>query len=429
MVNEPMTTDSTPGDPAEPPALAALAAGTQHVRAGNILGGVGLAALMLSLPVTWFAQVALGDRVGSLGGMLALLSPLMLLAGWTLRSAVPKGRATVHVADGAIAISREGAEQRIPVNELTHGVVVPMADRARLELQRKNGSVLAVDVVPGETGALERLLAQIGIGPDKRRLRTRIGGWTSPVFRAFFCAIGLMATLIPLLIVFAPHWGDSWGIASERLLRTAILGGIAVASWVIADLSLGPEVVVGTDGISLKRAALRRFIPHAAIASVSARDGAARLTLRDDTDISLGSTADGAHALALVEHIKRAARTTGSPDTAARAEALDRRGRPLAEWRTELQRILKTAGDYRAAVLDRADLTAVLEDPDAPAERRIGAALALGPADDGAAAERIRVAAGACADERVRVALEDVAAGKPSDDTIETALATTRRTA
>jgi hypothetical protein len=58
-------------------------------------------------------------------------------------------------------------------------------------------------------------------------------------------------------------------------------------------------------------------------------------------------------------------------------------------------------------------LARVLEDAGAPAERRIGAALALGAAGEG---RRIERAVAACADTRLRIALESAATDRLAEE-------------
>ena len=96
----------------------------------------------------------------------------------------------------------------------------------------------------------------------------------------------------------------------------------------------------------------------------------------------------------------------------------------------------------RRTFLDRHNLFAVVEQTqrkwagkahfllalrtDGSAERRIGAALALARSGDPEAPTRIRVAARASADPRLRIALESVAAGEVVAAAVEEALAEER---
>lgn len=70
-----------------------------------------------------------------------------------------------------------------------------------------------------------------------------------------------------------------------------------------------------------------------------------------------------------------------------------------------------TAGP-RDAPVDAERLWRVVEDPAAPEEARVGAAVALGDGLDAEGRARLRVVAGGTAGPRVRVALEAVAEGE-----------------
>ena len=70
------------------------------------------------------------------------------------------------------------------------------------------------------------------------------------------------------------------------------------------------------------------------------------------------------------------------------------------------------------------ELLAVVEDPTAPAERRVGAALALGAsaAEVQDARVRVSVAAAACAYAPLRIAIDGAFEGEIDEDEVELAL-------
>jgi hypothetical protein len=113
----------------------------------------------------------------------------------------------------------------------------------------------------------------------------------------------------------------------------------------------------------------------------------------------------------------RKAWEAGSEAEGALAQ-LDRGGRSASAWRAAMRALLAAPENYREQAVTRDALVEVLESPGAPAERRVGAALALAGADDPETRTRIRVAAGACADERLRIALELAASDGLDDDGI-----------
>lgn len=96
--------------------------------------------------------------------------------------------------------------------------------------------------------------------------------------------------------------------------------------------------------------------------------------------------------------------------------ARSRRG--VEAWRA---RLLATDGaSFRVSSTSSDDIAAVLDDPSAPREARIGAALAL--ANDPAGRPKIRVAAEATAAPALRIALEQVEAGTLDAASLEASL-------
>ena len=100
-------------------------------------------------------------------------------------------------------------------------------------------------------------------------------------------------------------------------------------------------------------------------------------------------------------------------------------GRTIDAWRSALVGLVERGGDYREASLTLDDLARVLEDPSAPAEQRIGAALGLrslrGSEGAEAALTRIRIAAAATANPRVRIALTKAAEDELDDAAVDEA--------
>ena len=68
--------------------------------------------------------------------------------------------------------------------------------------------------------------------------------------------------------------------------------------------------------------------------------------------------------------------------------------------------------------LTREELSRALDDPDATPERRVGAALALVGTGDPEAHERVRIAAGACASDALREALQCIARDEIEEEVI-----------
>ncbi len=99
---------------------------------------------------------------------------------------------------------------------------------------------------------------------------------------------------------------------------------------------------------------------------------------------------------------------------------LERRGRAINVWKESIESALRSPTVYRLATPTRDQLEQVVEDAKAPAERRVGAALALASLP-GSPVERVRVAAEATADDRIRKALLDAAEGTLDEDAVAAA--------
>jgi hypothetical protein len=80
-----------------------------------------------------------------------------------------------------------------------------------------------------------------------------------------------------------------------------------------------------------------------------------------------------------------------------------------------LASLIRAAG-YRTGAVTARDLAAVIEDATLSAEHRVGATLALQAADPEEARAHARLAAAACADKDLRVALEQAAEGELDEE-------------
>ncbi len=200
---------------------------------------------------------------------------------------------------------------------------------------------------------------------------------------------------------------DHLGVtAAQRVLRTPLISPIG---W----------LETGLDGVRIVTVWRRRFIPYGAIEKVTLTRK--RIVLETTSGgIETPNIADTRAIPVLVSRIEErraAAALAGAPPL----DALDRRERAIGEWRAALDELALGGKGFRGAALHDDDLQRVLDDPGAPLEQRIGAALTL-RSRGGDAQGRIRVAAGTSVERRVRVALEAAAADEIDERAIERAL-------
>jgi len=181
-----------------------------------------------------------------------------------------------------------------------------------------------------------------------------------------------------------------------------------------------PIVTVGADGVRIEGAE-SEFIPLAQIRGVEQKTSFAPLRIHLVSGrvltIYLGTDRSRLNALALHLHaaLARPVQNVGL--------GVARDGLRVREWRERLRLAINAAG-YRALASAPVDAALVerIVSPRVPPEERVGAALALRVADPAAGAARIRVAAQACLDPRVRAALEAASADEIDDDAVERAL-------
>jgi hypothetical protein len=179
-------------------------------------------------------------------------------------------------------------------------------------------------------------------------------------------------------------------------------------------------VIVGRDGVRVERSFRTRWIPHAELAGAQVEGsrlclsllGAARpIVLEGRTDL-----------VDLLARQIRDAQVRGAGGASSGTSALERQGRPIAAWREALSGLLAAESGYRAVALTPEDVIATLDDPVAPRDRRLGAALALVAAGHPDARERIRIAAEMSADEDMRAALAQAAEESVDEAALEKAL-------
>lgn len=410
---------------------------------------VSAAALVIVPAVAMVLGSSLGIVLVVVLGLPALLGAVHGLASLAIGQ-LDAGRrlapGSVEVREGALHVHVPSAYLRreIPLADVVQGFVegpdlVLIATR-----DEETVVVRAVD-----SAAAGQLLAACGVTAAERVMRVPLASAATRIPGGR--VLGWLA--IALVFVGMVAGGVVLGGEAHRVLGAPDLpGGLLLVVGVSVLALLGAlglllvravsrrEAVVGTDGLVVRGTFSRQLVPFSDVARVvrdrrgvriacrGARDvllrtlGAEQRPLRD-TDPPPGAARSAAEARrdALLDRI-RAAMALHAEGEARRVglEELDRRGRPLAVWRADLQRLLARETDYRRAGLTPADLGAAIEDASAPPGRRIAATVALfGVAPDDAR-RRARNAAQAAADDDLRVALEKAAEGEIDEGVVAT---------
>ena len=232
-----------------------------------------------------------------------------------------------------------------------------------------------------------------------------------------------LLTLLLAPFVFGPM------TAGSGMLSVALTMALTVGLLLLLRRLVGPaEVIVGADGVLVRQGSAARFVPFHRVAKVdiapAAPGGPVIFRLTDGSAVEARArwmSDDDREALAARISDARRAWAEGEAGEGALAR-VERRGRSAAAWR-EAMREVTAADGYRESGVTREALVEVVESPSVTVERRMGAALALSGTDDDELRHRVRIAAEACADERVRVALALAADGALDDDAMEEALA------
>lgn len=378
-------------------------------RLARVLGWGGVLVLLLGLFVL---APALGRR-----GM--LVGVAVAVASWIASALV----GTTRRSGGAVTLERDGLRveqgqrppRHVPSSAIRAGFEVPTDQSVVLEL--RDGTAIALAMSGDDP---RRVLEHAGAGPTQRAvtmpLRRTLGAFT----------IGLLTFATSLV----------GGVILAGALRFAPLYmgtlPLAVILTVLAVMRLGfPRVVVGADGIRVLGVLRTRFIPHEDVARVEVFEPPSvlggdepphvRMHRRGGPHLDLPMIAmprEIMEALALrIEEAAAAHRRGG----ARRLDALGRGERSIDAWRRDIERLAAAAHGFRGQALGRDDFDEVLLDPSAPADQRIGAALALRALDPEVGPARIRIAAGSSADESLRAAFEAAAEGELDEPAIERA--------
>ncbi len=356
------------------------------------------------------------DAIGARGALQAFV-PFAGVAGNALLIAAlfaavggPRRDARLEIDDNDLVLDRGGRRTVIPRSSIRGGWVVPEGEHAVAYVELTNGDVVRAELAsPDDANAL---LEAAGVAAHQRALRVRMG----PRWKA--AAIGAGGALYAMFQIFPVF------IEAPRLVSLGVAGAfMAAMAWLSAWL-LGPfTVVIGTDGLEIRRGVRRKFVPYAHIRSVDTLGRDVLLELRDGQWVTITSSSDDrAHRDAVLERIRRAienAPAVGASEVAL--SALDRNGSAFDVWLERLRAAAQRGGTYRNAQLSVDVIARVLSDARTAPERRIGAAVALRAIDANVAAEQIRVAAASSASEPVRVALERVLEDKLDEHCVDQA--------
>ncbi|MDF2697980.1 MAG: uncharacterized protein K0S65_6363, partial [Labilithrix sp.] len=214
----------------------------------------------------------------------------------------------------------------------------------------------------------------------------------------------IVLTTSPWIFVNLLRHMPGWSI----LVVMGLYGVIAL------PMVLPQKVAVGEDGILLRWASRRRFVPFALLRDARATALGVELELDDEHAIEIRLThradAESARRAEMLERIEEGLAQHRALAPAEDEALLVRGDRALEAWVEEMN-ILGTADayGYRTIAIPRERLWAVLENPGADPSARQGAAIALRARLDDDERDRLLSIGQKSASPRLRVALDAVA--------------------
>jgi hypothetical protein len=406
----------------------------QEVRRDRIAGAARVVASLAALVAVPWGLGALGQPGFSLLGGLAALVAYFWSA--TSLAGADRGPGERRFAPGRAVVQGDrllvtiGDDMTgLPLSRLAGGWVERTGggddgEEHAAVLWFSDGRVVAA-TRPSEQEATA-FLAEAGAGVAARAVRMRgyredAGGRRiAGFFAAFFGLLLLpMVAAVPVLLASAIWTGSGkpLGVLASMLFGLVPLGAIFRWMW----RKVRPTwIQIGADGVVVQGAFRKRFIPHADIVRAKPRtDFGVSLDRFVDIELRTGRKVEfpagsEAEAQAVCDRIHAARTATQEQDRARLLDVLARGGRPVPDWRRALESVLSTTG-YRSAGHDVEEVMRIVEDATAPLEQRVAAALAARAHGGETVQKRIRVAAEACVEPRVRVALEHASAGELDD--------------
>lgn len=342
--------------------------------------------------------------LSGLGWICALAFAIATIVLWTTKS-VAKG--SIEVTPSGVVLRHGGSVRTFSAAQVKSAYVVdrPVATGVAptVEIETLDGDVAAVQLQDPDVA--DRLVAALGFGPGGRRVSIALAAPSRRLLHLPIAWVSYFVSnmLVALPIAFLVSLGGG-GLAPVALV-TGLLPIFAIVLYEAARRFAAPPVVtVGSDGIFLTRGVTRRFLPRSEIVAIH-EGWRPVIALRSGETVPLaGVSLDAQRCLAFGRLANaRLATSTAAPEGRA---VLAREGRSVAEWRAAIARAVEDPA-YRSAALTTEETGALLENPRAPLEQRVAAAMALRIA--GEPPERIRVAAEAVAHPAAREALEAVA--------------------
>jgi hypothetical protein len=359
-----------------------------------------------------------------------VLSPVLaVLSAVANRFSLPRPSwASLSAGEEGLSIARGRRARLVPKSRIAEGTLVPSTPKAQIELRLRGGGLITAEVE--DEAEARKLLKALRLGAAERKATIALATSGQMILGGCLGAFVSLLVAVFLYVILSAFAGDrvaaAWmDIGAFFLIALGtIFGGYNSGGT--------KQIVIGADGVRVPGRTRARFIPYSKIAGVAILDGHLVLRLREGAEGAEGSSVmkvsvwvpSDSELEGATRRIREAMSASWArPLSAEGLAALEPRGRSVASWREALRALVRKGEAYRHAGPLEEDLLAVLADPNAPPPRRIGAALALRATEDPEAPAKILAAAGSCARDRLRVALEQAAGDELEEAALKEALA------
>lgn len=396
------------------------------------LSRIGKAAWVSTALLSGAALAFGGSSAEIVGVVFVLLSSLAQLVAlvcfvtsYALSLQEAQSAGEITVGEAVLRVARDRAAPRdFPREAIVSALLVdrPMGGVSSpvVEVGLRDGDRLSIRAPDVPTAA--RLVEDLGFAGERARrvdvtLATPSRRLLGPATALGIYAVIQTSFTAVMMMVAMARAGDS-NVQLLTLLSPPMILGV----YQLLALALrSPRVIVGKDGVVVRRGLSRRYFPAGEVSAVERGSGAS-ITLVDHggrRHALSGILCDPRRADAVAAAIGRVVHTVAAVG-ADRIAKYGRGGDPLPAWRARIAAQVEEAGYRAAASSVEEEAEAVLASPSASADQRVGAALTLRAR--GAAPERIRVAAEAAADDDVRAALEAAAEAEIDDAKLDRAM-------
>lgn len=373
-----------------------------------------------------------------LPGLLALPIAIGVTAlGWVRHRQTPARRATICVDGSTLAIDVGGRVRESRLQSPPEAWTWNDADGVTVALLLRDGLASIHLRDTAQAGSLlsacridagEQLVGMTLTAP---RVQRRSSSPRTPRWRVAAVVIVSISAVIGLLV--SPMF--------PALLWSWVAAWVAAVGLQLVAARVPARALVGRDGVVLRELGKRRFIAYDELVRVHRVPFGVALILSGGKSLVLplaprkksrnpfrnrgfeAWTTDPLRVRArrdvLAERISTALDRFRDVQAHVRAAALGRDGRSFADWKRALTSL--ASHPYRDAQIGDADLVAILEDPRALPEHRIGAALALRHTERAELRVRIQSNIDSCANPALRSALDAASRDALDEATLERA--------